>query len=109
MYAATDLVEVWRANAKVENAYTSRPDWDRAVRVWSGLASVQPDRSYEAFTPARDTSTDRLKVYLPYDAVVEATDRILISGFFYEVDGEPRRHSQTSRKHTFITAWRAVR
>lgn len=109
MFAMTDPVEVWRADTKVKSAYTSRQDWGQAVKVWKGLASVQPDRGYEAFSPARDTSTERYAVFLPYDAVVGSADRVLYSGIWFEIDGEPKRKSQTSRRHTRITIWRAVR
>ncbi len=39
MYSATEPVEVWRAH-RSENAYTSSYDWDHAVLVWEGTASV---------------------------------------------------------------------
>lgn len=109
MFSMTDLVEVWRATGKVASAYTSRPDWDQAVRVWSGLGSVQPEKAYESYSPARDVSQERLAVFLPLTAVVTDTDRLLIDGLWYEVDGDPRRHTQTSRRHTKLTVWRALR
>lgn len=105
----TDPVEVWRTTEKIENAYTSRLDWDQAVKVWSGLGSVQPDKSYESYTPARDTSQERLRVYLPLEADVTDLDRIRVGEAFYEVDGSPRRRTQTSCRHIRLTAWRALR
>ncbi|QCX75709.1 hypothetical protein C9F11_10145 [Streptomyces sp. YIM 121038] len=107
MYSMTTPVEVWRAPT-METAYTSRRDWDQAVMVWSGLASVQPASTHEDPSPARDVSQERLRLYLPLSAVVEHTDRLRIEGRWYEVEGEPERHSQTSRRHTRLTLWRCV-
>ncbi|MFI5865853.1 hypothetical protein [Streptomyces sp. NPDC051546] len=105
----TDPVEVWRATGTVESVYTSRLDWGQAVRVWAGSGSVQPEKAYESYSPARDVSQERLSVFLPLAAVVTDTDRLLIEGRWYEVDGDPRRHTQTSRRHTRLTVWRALR
>ncbi|ARX87893.1 hypothetical protein SMD44_07375 [Streptomyces alboflavus] len=107
MYSMTTPVEVWRA-PMTETAYTTRRDWGQAVRVWSGRASVQPASTREEPSPARDLSQERLSVFLPFSAVVEHTDRLLIEGRWYEVDGEPERHSQTSRRHTRLTLWRCA-
>ncbi|MFF3453250.1 head-tail adaptor protein [Streptomyces sp. NPDC002730] len=109
MYSAIDPVEVWRALTKVQSAYTSRPDWDRADKVWAGLASVQPDKAFESFTPARDISQERLTVFLPYTAAVASGDRVKLNGHMYEVDGEPERWGYTSRRHLKLTIWRALR
>ncbi|MEU4920272.1 hypothetical protein AB0G29_13035 [Streptomyces parvus] len=108
MYSAIELVEVWRA-PREENAYTSRPDWGQAVKVWSGSGSVQPDKTFESFTPSRDSVTERVTVFLPLAAVVGPADRLTLRGHSYEVDGEPKRLLQTSRRHTRITAWRAIK
>ncbi|MFC8099434.1 DUF6093 family protein [Streptomyces sp. NPDC057363] len=109
MFTATDPVEVWRTTAETLNVYTSRPDWSKAVMVWSGLGSVQPDKAYESYSPDRDISQERLSVFLPLDADVTDKDRVRINGLDYEIDGDPRRHTQTSRRHIHITAWRALR
>lgn len=108
MFSMTDEVEVWRA-PRVSTAYTTRPDWDQAVKVWEGTASVQPDKTYESFSPARDQSQERLSVFLPYGAVVASGDRVKLGGHFYEVDGEPERWAYTSRRHLKLSAWRALR
>lgn len=105
----TDLVEVWRTSEVVESAYTSRPDWDKAVKVWEGLGSVQSDKSFESYTPARDVSQERLRVYLPIDADVTDTDRLRIGGHWYEVEGAPQRRTQTSCRHVRLSAWRSLR
>ncbi|MEU5957564.1 hypothetical protein [Streptomyces sp. NPDC047525] len=104
----TDPVEVWRA-PKLKSAYTSRPDWDQAVRVWVGVASVQPDRAYESYSPERDQSQERLSVFLPFEAVITSGDRVKLGGFMYDVDGEPERWAYTSRRHVRLSAWRALR
>jgi hypothetical protein len=105
----SDPVEVWRTGEKVKNAYTSRPDWDQAVKVWEGMASVQPDKTYESFSPARDQSQERLTAFLPYTAVVASGDRVKHNGAVYEVDGEPERWGYTSRRHLKLSLWRALR
>lgn len=105
----TDSVQVWRTSAASTSAYTSRPDWGQAVRVWSGLGSAQPYKVQESTSPARDLSQERFRLFLPYGVDVTAADRIMLHGHWWEVDGEPRRHAQTSRRHTLITVWRAVR
>jgi hypothetical protein len=109
MLSATDPVEIWRTSATSTNAYTSKPDWSQAVLVWEGLGSVQPDSAYESYSPARDISQERLVVFLPVDSDVTDADRLFINGQFYEVDGDPRRHTQTSRRHTRLTVWRSLR
>lgn len=109
MLSMTEPLEVWRTDEKVKSAYTSRRDWDQAVKVWEGLASIQPDKPYESYSPAKDTSTERFSVYLPYEAVVSASDRVLFHGHWFEVDGEPKKRPQTSRRHTYLVAWRAIR
>lgn len=104
----TDPVQVWRA-PRLKTAYTARPDWDQAVKVWDGAASVQPDRAYESYSPARDQSQERLTVFLPLGAVVASGDRVKLSGFMYDVDGEPERWAYTSRRHLKLSVWRALR
>ncbi|MER5883091.1 hypothetical protein ABT160_04610 [Streptomyces sp. NPDC001941] len=101
-------VEVLRP-PRTTNAYTSRPDWDQAVKVWSGLAAVQPDKAFESFSPARDQSTERLTAYLPFFAVVSSTDGLKVRGHLYEIDGEPKVWAATSRRHLTVSIWRAVR
>jgi head-tail adaptor len=105
----TDPVEVWRTTADSQNAYTSRKDWDQAVKLWDGLGSVQPDKAYESYTPNRSVSQERRSVFLPLDVDVTATDRLKLEGHWFEIDGEPRHHTQTSRRHIKLTAWRALK
>ncbi|WP_030386524.1 hypothetical protein [Streptomyces sp. NRRL S-241] len=105
----SDPVEVWRTTAQTKNAYASRPDWDQAVKVWEGLADVQPDKAYESYSPARDQSQERLTAFLPYVAVVASGDRIQHQGHMYEVDGEPEQWGATSRRHLKLSIWRALK
>ncbi|MFI5877537.1 hypothetical protein ACIBAH_34910 [Streptomyces sp. NPDC051445] len=109
MLSATDPVEVWRTSARTTNAYTSKPDWSQAVKVWSGFGDVQPDKAYESYSPDRDVSQERKAVFLPLEADVTEEDRIFIDGAWYEVDGAPRRHTKTSRRHTYLVVWRSLR
>ncbi|MEU9404772.1 hypothetical protein AB0E08_03565 [Streptomyces sp. NPDC048281] len=105
----SDPVEVWRTDKNAKNAYTTRPDWDQAVKVWSGLGSVQPDKAYESYSPARNQSQERLTAFLPFSAVVASGDRVTVDGHMYEVDGEPEQWGYTSRRHLKLSIWRALR
>ncbi|OKH96598.1 hypothetical protein AB852_00695 [Streptomyces uncialis] len=93
----------------IAGAYTSRRDWENASLVWSGCAAVHPDRSFEYRSPERETSQIRQVVYLPPGAQVEATDRILIGGVFYDIDGEPLPWTHGSLGHIQVRAWRVRR
>jgi hypothetical protein len=104
----TDPVEVWRAPV-VQGTYTSRTDWDQAVKVWSGTGSVQPYRAFESFSPDRATSQERKTLYLPPSAVVASGDRVAVAGAMYEVDGEPEVWGYTSRRHLKANIWRALK
>ncbi|MCY0941907.1 phage head completion protein [Streptomyces antarcticus] len=105
----SDPVEVWRTATQTKNAYTSRPDWDQAVKVWEGLADVQPDKAYESYSPARDQSQERLTAFVPYIAAVASGDRVKYKGHMYEVDGEPEQWGATSRRHLKLSIWRALK
>ncbi|GHF38608.1 hypothetical protein GCM10010218_19730 [Streptomyces mashuensis] len=102
-----DHVEVHRAPL-VESAYTRKRDWalpPERTRHWSGRASVQPDRSFEVRSPARETAQRRLRVYLPAGATVESADRLLIGGRWYEVDGAPMVWGTGGLRHVRVNAW----
>ncbi|MEU1353880.1 hypothetical protein ABZ410_08240 [Streptomyces cinnamoneus] len=102
-----DHVEVHRAPL-VDAGYTRKRDWglptDR-TRVWAGRASVQPDRSFEVRSPARETAQRRLRVYLPHRAAVESADRLLIAGRWHEVDGVPMVWGTGGLRHVRVNAW----
>ncbi|MFJ7907507.1 hypothetical protein [Kitasatospora sp. NPDC096204] len=91
------------------DAYTSRRDWDRAERVWSGLASVQPGKSYTVRSPERETTVDRVLVYLPPSADVDSADRITVRGIKYQVEDEPARWSGGRLPHVTVKAVRVRR
>ncbi|MGW0087847.1 hypothetical protein ACWDWS_02390 [Streptomyces sp. NPDC003328] len=109
MLLASDPVEVWRTAEKAQTAYTSRPDWSKASVVWAGLGNVQPGKAYESYSPKNDVSQERITVFLPLEADVTDKDRVKVNGLFYDVDGDPRRHTQTSKRHLVVMAWRALR
>ncbi|MFG2228027.1 hypothetical protein [Streptomyces sp. NPDC048644] len=102
-----DLVEIHTAPI-AEGVYTRHRDWDNAKLAWSGLATVQPDRSFEVRSPERDTSQERLLVYLPWGVPVDSTDRVFYADEWFEVDGEPMRWAHGSLRHVRIRAWRAM-
>ncbi|ARZ66907.1 hypothetical protein SMD11_1246 [Streptomyces albireticuli] len=102
-----DPVEVYAAPLS-DGVYTRSRDWASAHRVWAGLAHVQPDRSFEVRSPERETSQERLFVYLPWGVPVHAVDRIRYGGEWFEVDGEPMRWGHGSLRHVRIRAWRAM-
>ncbi|MFM9367585.1 hypothetical protein [Streptomyces sp. Da 82-17] len=102
-----DPVEIHSAPI-VEGAYTRHRDWDNATKVWAGLANVQPERSFETRSPERETAQERLLVYLPWGTPVDAPDRLLIDGLWFEVDGEPMRWNYGSLRHVRIRAWRVT-
>ncbi|GAA0406241.1 hypothetical protein [Streptomyces luteireticuli] len=105
MIRFTDAIEV-HAAPLVADAYTRSRDWSKSRLVWAGRGHVQPDRTFEARSPERDTSQERLLVYLPADVPVSAVDRVRYRGTWWEVDGEPMRWPHGALRHTRIRAWR---
>ncbi|MFJ4093447.1 hypothetical protein ACIPYS_17855 [Kitasatospora sp. NPDC089913] len=101
-------VEIHRA-ALVADAYTNRRDWEHSTRVWSGLASVQPGKPYTVRSPERETTVDRLLVYLPSSAVVDSADRITVRGVTYQVEDEPAHWRAGVLSHITIKAVRVRR
>lgn len=84
------LVEIWRAPV-VEDALGYHSDWDNPVRIASVPASFQPYRpltwSHETIGD-RDTTNTRYKLYIFRILDVEPTDRVLIDGEWWEIDGD---------------------
>jgi len=103
-YHFVDPVEVYRAPL-TDSSYTSHRDWGDQVMVWSGMASRQPDRSFETFSPARDTTQQRWKLYLPVDAVIDSEDHVLLDGIMYEVDGKPGLWQFGILRHISAQIW----
>lgn len=102
-----DHVEVHRAPL-VASGYTNKRDWSlppERTRVWSGPASVQPDRSFEVRSPSRETAQRRLRVYLPHGVAMDSADRLLITGRWYEVDGAPMTWGAGNLRHVRVNAW----
>ncbi|MFJ5066536.1 hypothetical protein ACIQC7_08980 [Kitasatospora sp. NPDC088556] len=91
------------------DAYTNRRDWERSTRVWSGLASVQPGKPYTVRSPERETTVDRVLIYLPPSAVVDSADRITVRGIHYQVEDEPARWVAGRLSHITIKAVRVRR
>ncbi|MFD8594556.1 hypothetical protein ACFV1L_06105 [Kitasatospora sp. NPDC059646] len=105
----THLVEVRRAPI-VADAYTKQRDWDSSVKVWSGWASVQPDRSAGTRSPERETNFERLALFFPADAAVEAADRVTVDGIVYEVEAPPQPWTQRRAiSYSRVTVWRTSR
>ncbi|MCM1967798.1 head-tail adaptor protein [Streptomyces sp. G1] len=90
-----------------ESNYTRRRDWTQARTIWAGRASVQPARASGAAGPDRETVQERVTVYLPPDAAVDSTDRLLWAGRTYDVDGVPMRWAHGSRRHTRVQGRRS--
>ncbi|MET8702730.1 hypothetical protein ABZW10_28305 [Kitasatospora sp. NPDC004723] len=91
------------------DAYTNRRDWEHAELVWSGLASVQPGRPYTVRSPERETTVDRLVIYLPPTADVDSADRITVQGVTYQIEDEPARWPAGRLSHITIKAVRVRR
>ncbi|MEU1176553.1 head-tail adaptor protein [Streptomyces sp. NPDC005820] len=104
----TDFVEVYRAEI-VADAYTKKRDWDAAVKVWAGSASVQPASTTEADSQERETTDIHITVFLPPTADVDSTDRLVVDGITYEVRSEPRIWRQGSLAHIYLRARRVRR
>jgi hypothetical protein len=85
------LIEIWRAPL-VEDSYGRHRDWDNAARIASVPASFQPYRplmwSHEDPLD-RDTTNSRYKLYTRIVMDVEPTDRVLVDGEWWEIDGDP--------------------
>lgn len=76
--------------------------------VWSGFGHVQPDRTVEARSPARETAQERLRVYLPFGVPLSSLDRIRYRDQIFEIDGEPMRWPHGGLRHTRAHVWRAM-
>lgn len=84
------IVEFWRASL-VETSTGRKWDWDNPVRIASVPGSFQPvlpirSGSVELIED-RDTTITQARVYIkPIE--IESTDKVLINGLWWEVDGE---------------------
>jgi hypothetical protein len=101
-----EIVEVFSAPEE-EGSYTAKRDWSQAVSVLRTRASVQPDKTYENWSPDRDLSSSRLWVYLPYTEIIESTHRLKWREEWYQIDGPPELWPYGSTRHTRLMVWRA--
>ncbi|MFD8088967.1 hypothetical protein [Streptomyces malaysiensis] len=104
----TDWVEVHRAEI-VADAYTNRRDWDNAVKVWAGWASVQPADAEEIDIPERETAPQKIKVFMPPTAVVDSMDRLVVDGISYTVRNDPKVWRRRANGHIYAKGWRVKR
>jgi len=85
----TDPITIKRAPL-VEDAYGRRRDWGQAVTVWSGIGAALPYRRVAgSASPDRETSHQRVTVYLSGDADIDSADQLTIRGQVYTLDGPP--------------------
>lgn len=102
----TTPVEIYRAPL-VKDTYARARDWDNAVLVWSGLGCPQPDKTWETRSPERDTTQERLSLWLPPSATnLDSTDRAWIRDMWWELDGEPQKWLYTPLPHVRVRVWR---
>lgn len=84
-----DVVTIMRAPLVVDSRYgKSRRNWDGSVNVMVGGCSVQPFAAAEVVADREFTST-HLRLFMPADFDLVASDRVVFQGQVYEVDGEP--------------------
>jgi hypothetical protein len=67
---------------------TTVPDWQNATSVEVTGCSVQPAPAPE-FTIDRSQTLSRWQAFVPPEADVKSTDRVLWNGHTFDVDGEP--------------------
>lgn len=65
------------------------PDWADAEDTDVEGAAVAPEKVEEDRTAGRQGVVVKRTVYLPPGSVVAATDRLVVRGDTYNVDGEP--------------------
>ncbi|MEU1881887.1 head-tail adaptor protein [Streptosporangium sp. NPDC020072] len=99
-----DVVDVFRAEL-VTDAFGSHRSWDSPRRIASVPAIVLPSSSTEANDPDREAYEVTVNVYVrPAD--VKHTDRVRISGAWYEVQGPPITWRGRTASYMRITARR---
>jgi hypothetical protein len=100
-------ISVVRAGTKPSDYGTTLVlDWD-AGTLWDVEGcSVQPTSAPE-FTQDRDAVLVRWVAWLPIDADVRATDRVIFDGETYDIDGEPMRWSFGALAHQVINLRRS--
>ena len=89
------IVEIWRAALIEDPVYGDSRDWTHATRVASIPGSFQPAYVSQSDVD-RETTFSIWNVYIKI-VDVQATDRVLIDGNWYQMDGEPQVHDTLPR------------
>lgn len=89
MNPGSDEVVVRRATLSTADRYGKRArDWSAATSHTVAGVSVQALSAVEQVND-REYAATRVRMYAPYDADINATDRVTWRGNEFEVDGEP--------------------
>ena len=100
-------ITVLRAATKASDYGTTQVlDWTNATSTAVNGCSVQPTSAPE-FTTDRDAVLVRWVVWVPPDADVQPTDRVVFNGETYDVDGEPMRWEFGALAHQVINLRRS--
>lgn len=89
---APDELTIVRAPVVVDRYGGNERDWDAAAQTVSTGWRVDPDEGLEHIDATRDAVITRLRALGPLDADVEASDRVLVDGDTFEIDGQPLRY-----------------
>jgi hypothetical protein len=94
--------------AERSSDYGTRPelDWTNATTTTVSGCNVQPVAAAE-FTQDRDSTMTRWVAWLPAEADVHATDRIVWTGETYDVDGDVERWDFGALSHQVINLRRS--
>lgn len=103
---ATQTVVRQRASTTEDVHGNQVPDWNSPTSVTIGGCSVQPGATEEDLG-GREAVAIRWTILAPAGVDVLATDRIVVNGVPYSVDGEPARWGTGVLDHTkiFLKRW----
>lgn len=91
-------VTILRAHTAADRYGDSSKTWTSATSTvtkgWLSQASSQ-----EPTSPGRVAEVTTWQLYLPAGTDIEASDRVVIDGTTYEVDGPPNRARRPSGEH----------
>jgi hypothetical protein len=100
-------ITVLRAATKPSDYGTTQVlDWSNVTATAVNGCSVQPTSAPE-FTQDRDAVLVRWVAWVPPDADVRASDRVMFNGATYDVDGEPMRWDFGALAHQVINLRRS--
>lgn len=107
MQLGPHTISVMRASTKASD-YGTRDvlDWTAPAVFDVAGCSVQPVQAPE-YTTDRDSITTLWIAYVPIDADVRASDRVMWGGVAYEVNGDPMVWSFGSLSHQVINLTRS--